>query len=631
MELLLLYKKIRFKILFELAFIIQIIKCIEPLCNKTHPILKNGSCNSIYCSQEQFISSECLINNPIIKTQWLTRLIPISDLNFRFINPVLSKKNDLIIQTTKSTGSRERKFFGITKDGRYFFKNSNGDEYPYFSINATDEENAELYMFQNVGKMIQIVNNDTEYFLNIGGYNNSYSEIIDFEKGTISRVSTVAFYSINLYSEIGSIVEMTSMSSDTDKNHYYIFSFVTELDGKFYFIVKIYYFNSTDIKTGYKRTTNIRYQICSNNKKSSSCFEAHPSHYIFCFFQDSNYGFTINVYDSTLSINRKLEKEIDNEPYAIGNENIFLKALHLTQNVGFFIYYKSISYTYPFIQIKEYDGNDELNDFNSYGLIKLNKYIFNQNLHLNDAVKVKEDQIYFSSCSPEKTILYIVLFNFYNEFSKLVIRYYSIKLYELYNKKILFEIKLIQFTKFLSLSSSLCSSSQCENNDDEHYSYLMIFSYPNSTDVNFNLIEHLLETNETISSININLFDYVKIENNFFGYVLKRIKILSIPEKITITSCLNGNEINSNSFLTENENISISVSLENQTINEKYIIEYALTLSNPDYINLNDYIIDIDKTYGDSKEGNFYNIEEYIGRTSFFKIVKNIINLEIFP
>ena len=164
---------------------------------------------------------------------------------------------------------------------------------------------------------------------------------------------------------------------------------------------------------------------------------------------------------------------------------------------------------------------------------------------------------------------------------------------------------------------------------DEHYSYLMIFSYINRTDVNFNLIEHLLETNETISSININLFDYVKIENNFFGYVLKRIKILSIPEKITITSCLNGNEINSNSFLTENENISISVSLENQTINEKYIIEYALTLSNPDYINLNDYIIDIDKTYGDSKEGNFYNIEEYIGRTSFLKLLKIIFYQQI--
>ena len=115
MELLLLYKKIRFKILFELAFIIQIIKCIEPSCNITYPILKNGTCNSIYCSHEQFNSSECLINNPIIKTQWLTRLIPISDLNFRFINPVLSKKNDLIIKTTKSTGSPERKFFGITK------------------------------------------------------------------------------------------------------------------------------------------------------------------------------------------------------------------------------------------------------------------------------------------------------------------------------------------------------------------------------------------------------------------------------------------------------------------------------------------------------------------------------------
>ena len=143
---------------------------------------------------------------------------------------------------------------------------------------------------------------------------------------------------------MGSILEMTREQSDADKNHYYIFSFVIRKDDNFYFMVKIYYFNSTDIETGYKRISTIKYQICSNNKKSSSCFEAHPSNYIFCFFQDDKYKFTVNVYDPTLSIIKKLGKEIDSEDYAIGNENIFLKALHLTKNVGFFIYYKSISY-----------------------------------------------------------------------------------------------------------------------------------------------------------------------------------------------------------------------------------------------------------------------------------------------
>ena len=107
------FQNTKILVLFELLYIFQIIKNSEPICNLTHPILKDEICDSIYCSPEQFISSECIINNPIIKTQWLTNLIPISDLNFRYINPVLSKNGELIIQTTKSTGSSERKFFGI--------------------------------------------------------------------------------------------------------------------------------------------------------------------------------------------------------------------------------------------------------------------------------------------------------------------------------------------------------------------------------------------------------------------------------------------------------------------------------------------------------------------------------------
>ena len=169
-------------LLFEVLFIFQIIKSSEPLCNITHPILKDYICDSIYCSPEQFNSSQCIINNPIIKTQWLTNLIPLSHLNFRYINPVLSKNGDLIIQTTKSTGSPERKFFGIKNNGRYYFNDSYGKEYPYFSINATNGENSQLNMFQSIGSIIHVDNDDPDYFLSIGAYNISYSELIDLKK-----------------------------------------------------------------------------------------------------------------------------------------------------------------------------------------------------------------------------------------------------------------------------------------------------------------------------------------------------------------------------------------------------------------------------------------------------------------
>ena len=151
----------------------------------------------------------------------------------------------------------------------------------------------------------------------------------------------------------------------------------------------------------------------------------------------------------------------------------------------------------------------------------------------------------------------------------------------------------------------------------------MIFSYPNSTDINYDLTNHLLQTDETISNISINLFNNnFKIENNIFGYIYCGIKILSIPEKITIKSSSTGNIINQNVLLTENETFLISISLKNQSPIEEYIIEYTIISNNPIYSNFNNYISEIDNTYGDANEENNYNSEEYIGKTSFFKIVK---------
>ena len=57
----------------------------------------------------------------------------------------------------------------------------------------------------------------------------------------------------------------------------------------------------------------------------------------------------------------------------------------------------------------------------------------------------------------------------------MVIRYYSIKLYELYNKKILLDLKVSEFGNFISLTSSFCSNDLCNSNSNDHYSYLIIF------------------------------------------------------------------------------------------------------------------------------------------------------------
>ena len=48
---------------------------INNYCDKKNPIRKNNNCYSTYCTEIEFQNGDCIIDNPIIKTQWLNKFI----------------------------------------------------------------------------------------------------------------------------------------------------------------------------------------------------------------------------------------------------------------------------------------------------------------------------------------------------------------------------------------------------------------------------------------------------------------------------------------------------------------------------------------------------------------------------
>ena len=80
--------------------------------------------------------------------------------------------------------------------------------------------------------------------------------------------------------------------------------------------------------------------------------------------------------------------------------------------------------------------------------IMITKYLFSNNLSLNDIIKIREDKIAFLSTLLDKETLFITLINLYGD-RKIKQRYYSIKLYELYHYKILLDLKLIKYKSIL--------------------------------------------------------------------------------------------------------------------------------------------------------------------------------------
>ena len=606
--------------IYKLIVVFQLAQYVKTDCNLTHPILKNNKCYSIYCSPQDYNSSVCTINNSIAKIQWLTNIIQISEVKFRYINPFFTKNKDFIIQTTSVLGTSKRNYYGLTNEGRYYFSDSKGEETPNYSIDAEgSNENELLYRYEGIVASVQFENDDNDYFLSIG-IKDSYTELIDYKKNTITRKISKEFYLLYIVSEKSSIFPMTIDNNDNKK--YYFIPFIIFYENFYYLMCKIYYFNSTDITKGYERVSKM--DFLSVNRKIISCFQSPATNYIFCFYQNINLYFNIIVFEPALELNTKINMPIDSGENGDDNEYIFFKGIYLINNAGFYLYYKSIS-SKPTIAIKEWNGSDKINDY-IFKNFTLDKYNFNAKVSYNDLININSNQICFTTISTDKSIIYIIIFNFYNEYSKMVIRYYSIKLYELYNKKILLDLRISEFSNFISLTSSFCSNDLCNSNSDDHFSYLIIFSYPSFADIDFDLIQHLKYTNDNITNINIDLKSYInniKIDNNLFGYYYKGIKILSFPDNLKVFSTLNNTKIKGNYLLLNNENISLSISLDDQNIRDDYIIKIALVVSEPDYINLKDYIIDIDISKGDENENSFYKPKEYIGKTSYFKIIKN--------
>ena len=103
--------------IFIFLFILHIIKSEQIECPRDKPILISGNCEPEYCSD----SLQCIIANPIIKTQWLNNIRTFGDLYYRYINFASFSTNDMLVETNCYPKSTKRMFYGLKADGSPFF------------------------------------------------------------------------------------------------------------------------------------------------------------------------------------------------------------------------------------------------------------------------------------------------------------------------------------------------------------------------------------------------------------------------------------------------------------------------------------------------------------------------------
>ena len=136
------FQKLRFILFISKIFCfflnINHIKCI---CERENPILLNNFlCISKYCTNEEFNTKECIINNEIIKTQWITNYI-VMEPNFRFGNLALFSNGDIILETSESPYTSKRFFFALKQNGRNYFENENH----FYFLTVNEKSNKPRY------------------------------------------------------------------------------------------------------------------------------------------------------------------------------------------------------------------------------------------------------------------------------------------------------------------------------------------------------------------------------------------------------------------------------------------------------------------------------------------------------
>ena len=469
------------------------------------------------------------------------------------------------------------------------------------------------------------INGDGNEYLVSVGRGNGYTELYDFDNKKIYQISTTNF--------LGR--EMNNIRGETfiyeSGNIYYVFFCYVNTSKKNFYINK-FKFTSIDIKNNNPSNSDYYYNTDFVGKKIS-CYMTDLK-YIFCFYTYNLSGNTLG-YIKIINLDFDIIGGIDiYNVYA--DDTTFMKCIYFREEVGIFIYYyftydnnnKKIPTKHLKILFKLYTCINKflinhcfIDDYsNNFPEIILDKRQFNMECLLNDLIKVSDTKVAFISTNDEKDMLYVVLLNIFAR-TKVIIRYYDIKIFSLYNFKIFMDLRAHLYNDFISLAFSFCPQETCDNKTDNYYSAFMILSYPNGTDTNLNITDYLFRNNDIkITNIVINLWENVYLDNNIFGFEYSKIRITNITgcNFINFLSSINeGTTINENYNLTFKENIKLQ--FINYNIINECIIKYKYIVTEPTYENDMNYFSD--KIGIDDEISYNSQIKEYEGKTIFYTII----------
>ena len=570
-------------------------KCLD----KEYPVIRQeGDCLNGNCELSEYESGICKIENDIIKTQWFTSIIQFTDEGYTFALITTTDNGDLIVSANHYTQPSALKYYyGLKKNGRPYFS-INGKETP-ITTTISDNNRCEGNIF---GIKLKGDKSNKEYIIGFGiGYANF--ELYDFENNnTVYKQPGSTFFNTDYnYFYCATIFKLES------EDNYYIIGIIEKIQttNQFYFHIMKLEFTKLDINS--YSPIIIRKNFTCFISRMVSCFET-KSKNIICFYLDDSKTYVISVFDEEL--NSLKSSPLYESEYT--SEYLFFKCIHFIENSGIFFYYEKINA--PVIQFKKYSSGEISNHFTSIDELKLFYNSYNNEIKYTNLMKINDKKFCIINTNLNKDRLNIIIIHNFSK-ENIKIRYYTLLSYQLFYYQFKNQISSTIYNGLIAIGSSY----RLGQNSNIDFASLIILSYPNSTDFDFDIAENI-EKNENAL---INLNQSLTIENNLFGYIFYGIKIINYTNGLNIISSKRNTKIKREDFLIDEKEIILIISKEiNIPDNSK--IEYAMVITEPEYNDINNYTYKYEEYCGtDCDDEKNIEKELFVGRTSYCNIIFN--------
>ena len=546
----------------------------------------------------------------------------------------IDRNENLIVEFSLDKNNTKRLFYGLNKNGRYYFQNE--PLYKEIDLTCQDCPNDDLKgRFESRNILVSVDDNTNKQYLFSVSTFHSLVELINFESDNFNYY---AWYMEKFFNLTRPIFSYEYSLFEIGNTKTYILAFIESAGYKFNSEINKDEEYSEKVTLKKFRLKKYSNNGCEEiietvtlddtyNGRVVSSFYLYLSNLIVLIFvkpvtnEAKKGNYLVYFYDENL------DKKSESEIYKGASEiwigyGLFVKGIYVKDNyVAFAFFSDGNSKTSLSFKFAEYNGN---HGFNYKFVHSFNSDNFRQDVQSNGLYKLTDDRIVLFTTEDYGGIDYgqlnMFLIDIYyndNDYAGIKIRRFK---FDYPEKRFAKEMDASMYNGYIVFIATLSN-----NDQSDVFAIMTIFGFANGTDHEIDISPYLMDTGYYDSTNN--LYDYLMstmtIDNNIFGYErIEKIRLIKICDELKLYK--GESEASQNTPLPLNELFDANHILhQNKDIikeeDKLYSLEYQFMVKEPTYNKFYEMPIQVISDISASDYSDYYSPKTLNGRVNILK------------